>query len=259
MDGRINVSVANMYADATYQSEVISQALLGETINIQDQDGDFSLAKTPDGYSGWISNYQWVEASSKIKDIITVRTHFTHIHDKPEADSKRIRDLVLGSHLEKTDQKGNWIQVRLPDGTDGWLEKTHISTKTESSRKQIVEYSHEFLGYPYFWGGRSPKGFDCSGLVQTVYQLAGISLRRDSWMQHHDTRLVSEEPDKAQPGDLYFFAEGGKKITHVGIAIEDLKILHCRGYVRLNSLKKADSDFDENLLKTFVDSRTCFE
>ena len=51
MNGQVNVSVANLYAEGTYCSETISQAIMGEHLEIQDTDGDFALVQTPDGYS----------------------------------------------------------------------------------------------------------------------------------------------------------------------------------------------------------------
>jgi cell wall-associated NlpC family hydrolase len=92
--------------------------------------------------------------------------------------------------------------------------------------------------------------------MQVIFGLVGIKLRRDSWMQHHDAQFVSEESAAAQPGDVYFFAEQGNKITHVGLALGQNRILHARGYVRINSLTDGETDFDPNLANTFVDTRT---
>ena len=58
--GRVNVSVANLYKEGTYHSEIVSQGLLGEELLIQREEKDFSLIQMPDGYSGWISNNQWI-------------------------------------------------------------------------------------------------------------------------------------------------------------------------------------------------------
>jgi cell wall-associated NlpC family hydrolase len=85
-----------------------------------------------------------------------------------------------------------------------------------------------------------------------------MDLPRDSWMQQRDGKFVSDKPEEAQPGDLYFFAETGTKITHVGIAIGEGRIIHSRGLVRENSLIRAHSNFSEELYKSFVDVRTFF-
>jgi len=75
-EGHVNVSVANLYRDAAYGSEMISQALLGEMIIVLKKDKNFSHVQLPDGYQGWISNFQWV-ANQDIKlDTKRVRSHF---------------------------------------------------------------------------------------------------------------------------------------------------------------------------------------
>jgi cell wall-associated NlpC family hydrolase len=138
------------------------------------------------------------------------------------------------------------------------VEEMSFSEFPELTRQNIVQLVREFLGYPYFWGGRSPKGFDCSGLTQIVFSLYGISLPRDSWMQHRDALFCSDNPIEAQAGDLYFFADNGTKITHVGFALGEGRIIHARGMVRENSLIPGNDKFSEELYNSFVDVRTFF-
>ena len=259
LNGQVNVSVANLYSEGTYRSETISQAIMGEHLEIQDTDDDFALVRTPDGYSGWMSNFQWVERSPDKEDKVILRSHFTTILAKPEKNAVKLRDAVLGTQLIKVDEKPDWIQVQLPDGIMGWIDKKDVGLFAEKTRNEVVEIASEFLGYPYFWGGKTPKGFDCSGLIQVIFALTGTKMRRDSWMQHHDAKLVGENPEQAQAGDLYFFSEDKDKISHVGIALGDFKILHARGFVQINSLEPQDKKFDQKLLNTFVDVRTCFD
>jgi hypothetical protein len=253
--GQINVSVANVYRESSYRSEIITQGLLGEAIAILDQDGTFSKIRLPDKYEGWISNYQWVKNVSQSTKSARIRSHFVLIKEKPAYDSVTIRDATIGVRLPVAGQKNEWIQVILPDGLRGWVESKHTGTFPELSRDAVELTAHEFLGYPYFWGGRSPKGFDCSGFTQTVFQLLGLQLPRDSWMQHDYTTIVSEDYMDAEKGDLYFFAESGTRITHVGIALGKGKIIHVRGMVRINSLNHTDTDNDAGLLKDLVDVR----
>lgn len=80
-----------------------------------------------------------------------------------------------------------------------------------------------FIGVPYLWGGDSPSGFDCSGLVQYVYRELGIDLPRTSQEQATVGIPVASLAD-AQPGDLVFFpgVDGTPmKPGHVGIYIGD--------------------------------------
>lgn len=78
----------------------------------------------------------------------------------------------------------------------------------------IVKLASEFIGVPYVWGGSSPSGFDCSGLVQYVYGRMGISLPRTSEDQVGSGSPVTGD---LQPGDLLFFEPASDGPGHVGI------------------------------------------
>ncbi|MDA8193830.1 MAG: LysM peptidoglycan-binding domain-containing protein [Thermaerobacter sp.] len=81
----------------------------------------------------------------------------------------------------------------------------------------IAATARRYLGDPYVWGGASPAGFDCSGLVQYVFAQNGVSLPRTSWAQF---AAVTKIPRSAlQPGDLVFFSTYGAGASHVGIYI----------------------------------------
>ena len=72
-------------------------------------------------------------------------------------------------------------------GVDGW-------------RKAVVQDAMRYLGTPYVWGGSSPSGFDCSGLIQYVYGKAGKSMPRISYQQANSGHRVSIKD--LRPGDL---------------------------------------------------------
>jgi NlpC/P60 family len=81
---------------------------------------------------------------------------------------------------------------------------------------QAVAYAARFLGVPYVWGGTSPQGFDCSGLVQFVYNNLGVSLPRTS--QEQATAGVAVSPQNLAPGDLLLYNEPGEgPNSHIGI------------------------------------------
>ena len=77
-----------------------------------------------------------------------------------------------------------------------------------------VAIASRYFGVPYRYGGSSPRGFDCSGLVLYVYNQLGVHLPRTAQAQYGATRRVSRS--QARPGDLVFFFNGGR-ITHVAI------------------------------------------
>ena len=82
-----------------------------------------------------------------------------------------------------------------------------------STGQRVVALAQQHLGTPYVWGGESPGGFDCSGLMQWAYAQVGIDLPRVSRDQAKVGRAVS--PAEARPGDLVFFERG--QIDHIGL------------------------------------------
>ena len=180
-----------------------------------------------------------------------VRDHFLRIHNEPDLDSPAIRDAVIGCKLIATTEQDGWYQLVLPGGLAGWAEKQAFGTFPEFSPANVVALAGEFLGYQYTWGGSTPKGFDCSGLVQTVFKLLGVALPRDSWQQQQHN-LLSRNFRDAEPGDLLFFGKTPEKVTHVGISLGNQRFIHASGWVKCNSFNEADSDYSANHVKTFI-------
>lgn len=89
--------------------------------------------------------------------------------------------------------------------------------------EQVVSIAKQYLGIPYVWGGETPDGFDCSGLVQYVYGQLRINLSRTTYTQVGEGIDVSREGLKQ--GDLVFFKKG-EDIHHVGIYIGNGQFIH---------------------------------
>ncbi|GAB4248012.1 MAG: C40 family peptidase [Thermoleophilia bacterium] len=102
----------------------------------------------------------------------------------------------------------------------------------------VVDIAMQYLGVPYVWGGASPDGFDCSGLVMYVYGKVGVSLPHSSRAQFGMGVPVSR--DALQPGDLVFF---GNPIHHVGIYVGGGNMIHAPytgANVRINSIDRGN-------------------
>ncbi|MBP3359445.1 MAG: C40 family peptidase [Clostridia bacterium] len=100
---------------------------------------------------------------------------------------------------------------------------TYTTPAASSKGQAIVNQARKYLGVKYVYGGTSPKGFDCSGLVQYVCKSVGISVNRTAASQFGNGRAVNKKD--LQPGDLLFFAKGGR-IHHVGIYIGNGQMIH---------------------------------
>ena len=85
---------------------------------------------------------------------------------------------------------------------------------------RAAAYSKRFLGAPYRWGGSSPGGFDCSGLVRYVYRRFGVDLPHSSYADFNLGRRVGRRA--LEPGDLVFFSGLG----HVGLYVGHGRFIH---------------------------------
>ena len=111
--------------------------------------------------------------------------------------------------------------------------KTFISG---NQGKSIVSTAQTFMGVPYVFGGTTPSGFDCSGLLQYVFKMHGISIPRLADEQYNLGKEVKR--NQLSPGDLVFFTTYTEGVSHCGIYIGDGKFLHASSSkgVKIDSL-----------------------
>lgn len=124
---------------------------------------------------------------------------------------------------------GTPVSAAALNGTSGSTtsgnSSSSTSTGSSASGSLIVETAKKYLGVPYVWGGTSPSGFDCSGLVYYVLRSCGISASRTLATMYQQGTPV--EKSQLQPGDIVFFQNTYKSgISHVGIYVGDGKFIH---------------------------------
>ncbi len=255
--GLVCVSVTDMKTSHDYSSETISQALMGTPVKVGEKVSYWYHITTPEGYQGWTTEKnivlsddrrmsQWKNAARLI-----VTDYFAVVRENADETSQVISDCVMGNILEHIIEESDseYTAVQLPDGRRGYVEAgkvvpldEYLSSKMEISGKDIVSTAMGFQGFVYLWGGLSPKGLDCSGLVKLTYFMNGIVLLRDARQQIATGEAVDyNDLSNLQAGDLVFFGrkdENGRpvSVTHVGIYMSEGEMVHSSLVVRVNSL-----------------------
>ena len=257
-------SVVDLRRAPQHTSELITQAIMGETMTRLESIGDWYFVRMEDDYHGWVRSWSVAEAArSDIEDHFEranarVEVNVGYLLSTVEPNSIPVTDLVSGTRVEILSSEGKYSYIRAPGGKAGYFPSDSLGPvkKEETCRADIVERAGKFLGIPYVWGGTSAKGFDCSGLVKRVYMMEGIDLPRDADQQTSAGEPISlEKIDTARPADLLFFADGDK-ITHVGIALGGGRFIHSYGDVRINSYMEEDPLYEEKLAKKLVFGRS---
>ena len=165
----INVSVSSHYREPSYSSEITSQGILGERVEVIDHHPPFTRILQADGYESWVSTDQVHQGAAPAGTDIMVRSHFMRIYREPSIFSEGVKDAVIGCTLTAEAEEEGWYMIVLPDGSKGWAEKRHFGIFPEFSEKNITRQAREFLGYQYLWGGRSPKGLTAQDLFRRFF------------------------------------------------------------------------------------------
>lgn len=209
---------------------MVTQILFGETFEVTGTEKTWSQVNLSyDKYTGWIDTKQVTslsdEESKKLAESpLTVSLDLIQLVLK----GKEMTPVVLGSSLPFYYGKKFFINDA-EYAFDG-----SVKTVTGSDASKITENAFMYINAPYLWGGRSPFGCDCSGFTQMVFKLSGIKLLRDAFQQAGQGKRISLEESKE--GDLAFFKNEEKRIVHVGIILNNKRIIHASGKVRIDNL-----------------------
>ena len=233
--GISGLSIIPVRREPSEKSEMITQILFGERFEVfENFMGWNRVVLEYDGYEGWIDNKMITPLLDRVYDKISsspmaISTDIMSLVRSMNANNHMI---VAGSSLPcwRHYKRGFSIgsETFSMNGTFQYHTPVNI-------RKFIAQQALMYFNAPYLWGGRSPFGIDCSGLVQVIYKMAGIRLPRDA-REQVNVGIPLTFVEETQPGDLVFFDDEEGNIVHVGIIWERNKMIHASGKVRIDNV-----------------------
>ena len=237
--------VAPLNAEPRASAEQVSQTLAGHELAVLEERDSWLRVRTDDGYGGWVH-----------------RGYARAISPRERAKRYATQRVSLGCTAREIDGRRHTLPLGAILSDDAFVEAgvalspRELSARFPRSAASICYAALElFEGAPYQWGGITPWGADCSGLVQTVFRLHGIPLPRDAWQQAERGTDAGTTLEALRAADLLFFSdrEDGR-VTHVAIALGDLRIVHLalgRGGYAAERLDDSDDPYVAALVERF--------
>lgn len=227
-------AVMPVRSEAREGAEQITQLLFGEYCSVLTTEGTFSKIENHfDGYQGWVDSKMLTEISEE--EYLTLKSEKVYRTVEPVSDvfcltDKSIYRFSAGSLIPHYDESTSKFEI---GGLVFQIHPSFITYLPAENVDGIVPTSLVFKNTPYLWGGKNIFGIDCSGFVQVVFSMNGISLPRDASQQFGCGAEIDLED--ATAGDLCFFEKEGR-ITHVGIYCGEGRIIHASGSVKIETV-----------------------
>ncbi|MCX6068352.1 MAG: NlpC/P60 family protein [Chloroflexi bacterium] len=197
-----------MHKSTSFISEMTSQLVFGEEVEVLEELERWVYVRQPDGYLGWTFKPYLTEKISPAPTHIVLAPA---LELRAEADSSApiLSRIFCGTRVKVSGMQDGWAQVQAH--VSGWLPLAELRDLSALPQSDL-------------WGGVTGNGIDCSGFARLMYRLCGLELPRDADLQSTEARHI-EAP--LEPGDLFFFGEGdGGHISHVGVSMGGWKVLH---------------------------------
>jgi len=214
---RVVAGVADLRAAPRADRGLDTQLLHGESFRVLETREGWAYGQSVrDDYVGYASEDALSEAPTPTHVVVALRTLVF-----PEPDIKVTPSLILSmnAQLAVSSEEGRF--ARLAGG--GFVPLSHIAP-LGATAPDFAGTAEKFLGLPYWWGGRSSAGLDCSGLVEMALERAGIDAPRDTDMQEKTIGREVAPGAPLQRGDLVFWK------GHVGLMLDTARFIHANAH-----------------------------
>ena len=238
-----------------------SQLLFGERVLIYEEKGPWLRVEAPDqttfapanrwqGYPGWVSAESVLVRPSNFFPVAVVISRYAQVKQSKKMSSS-FMELPMGARVGVIYTEKGWVRVQGPKGEMGWMRARDVRldreapTKTAEAREAFLAAVRQFLGDPYYVGGRSghkkkgsiPSGVDCSAIVNVGFRAVSLNAPRDSHDQFLLARPLALGSD-LRPGDLVFLAKKNAPDRIVHVMIFEKKETVIEANLELNTVRR---------------------
>ena len=269
MKAIVNIPICPLMSEPRRDCETADEALFGMVLEVlEETTPDYWKVRTHYRYEGYacvrglVIGDQCAQEWAALPKKIILHKNTCDVMAHPKVQSWPIVTLPMGAVVAvtqppetapETEELTGWQCVTLPDGAEGYVRSSWLDTcyekpvdlPEEALRQRLVDTARLFERAHYRWGGKTPLGVDCSGLVSMSYLLNGILIWRDASIKE-GFPIHAIELKEAKAGDLLFFP------GHVAMYMGDGRYIHSTGKagsdgVVYNSLDPAAPDFRADL------------
>lgn len=261
MKAIVNSTVCPLLAQPTRASTLVDEALYGMVVEILEEPASgWYRVRTHYRYEGFVSGDDLIlddAAAARWESLpkkIVYHKNTCDVLSMPKVQGYFLKSVPRGGLVSPVGEPENgWQKVILADGREGYMPAailapyctSPVSNDEGTLRQALVDAALVYAGTHYRWGGKSPLGIDCSGLVSMAYMLCGILIYRDADIRE-GFPIHKIDLQDVKPGDLLFFP------GHVAMYIGGGRYCHSTGKsgdngFTVNSLIPSHPDYREDL------------